>query len=112
MSSKHNLSTTRTEDPPREKEEVDLGLSLHHHTSARPGIIPAPSHFSSVDGSSQRTEPCGRKICSIIGHQALSGFRAKLISLPEMLIVVIEGHNHFGGCISDILHIRYLYYDS
>ena len=89
MSSKHNLSTTRTEDPPREKEEVDQGLSLHHHTSARPGIIPAPSHFSSVDGSSQRMEPCGREMCSTIGHQALSGFRAKLISLPEMLIVVI-----------------------
>jgi hypothetical protein len=34
-------------------------------------------------------EPCGREMCSTIGHQALSGFRAKLISLPEMLIVVI-----------------------
>ena len=81
MSSKHNLSTTRMEDPPLEKEEVDLGLSLHHHTSARPGIIPAPSHFSSVDGSSEKMEPCGR--------EALSGFRAKLISQPEMLLLVI-----------------------
>ena len=64
------------EAPPRAKEEVDLGISL-------------PLTLQQCRRVITEDRACGREMDTTLGHQALSGFRAKLMALLELLRVMV-----------------------